>query len=465
MNAAKIADRALAVFAGLLLVSLAIAAWHDVSKAWDVWYYHLPFAGRITGMVDASSYAFGRMNQARFDGFPLLGEALQGLLWRITGRPECAAFVAFAAVPGLAWFLKKTMGVPPHLAVLALLAVPLVQIHATSCYVDLPANACVTMLALLVFRQIARREAPSLRVLAGGGALAIAAANTKFQLVPVVVVTAGMLVVISLRRDQQRRARLLVIALAFPLVFATPLKNVVRHGNPVWPVEIHLLGTSLPHLEGAYASSPDWLADVPRPLRWSASVLELGLRPVESHARWSLDQWTPPREHGYRMGGFFGGYVLVNVAALVLAAFVRRSRQSRVALWFAGGATIVASVMPQSHELRYYLFWMLLLVSLNLVVWSRERPVTLGVVVTLALAIVAWSTGGTYLYASGDSFATLVEGRVDRAALERALPGERVCVSRAPWTFLYAPRFHPERTYTVQEAESPAECEGARPLE
>jgi hypothetical protein len=464
-RAVKIADRALGFTAALLVVSLAIAAWHDVSKGWDVWYYHLPFAARLSGMIDASSYRFGRLNQARFDGFPLLGEALQGVLWRITGRPESAALVSFAALPGLAWFLRKTFAVPPHVAVLAFLAIPLAQIHATGCYVDLPANACVAMLALLVFRQIVRREAPSLRVLVGAAALAIAAANTKFQLVPVVVVTSVALIVTSLRRDHQRRARLLVIAIALPLVFATPIKNLALYGNPVWPVEIQLLGRSMPHLEGAYASSPDWLANVPRPVRWGASVLELGLRPVASHARWSLDQWTPPREPGYRMGGFFGVYVIVNVAALLLAAFVQRSRESKVAPWFAGGASVVASLLPQSHELRYYLFWMLLLVALNLVVWSRQRPVTTGLVAAAALAVVAWSTGGTYLYASGDSFATLVSDRVDRAALERIAPGERVCISRAPWTFLYAPRFHPGRSYTVQEAEDPTECEGTRLLE
>jgi hypothetical protein len=464
-RAAQIADRVIAAVAGALLVSVAIAAWHDVSKAWDVWYYHLPFAARINGLMDASSYGLGRLNQARFDGFPLLGEALQGLLWRITGRPESAALVSFAALPGLAWFLRKTFAVPAHVAVLALLAIPLVQIHSTSCYVDFPANACVAILALLVFRQIVRREAPSLRVLLGGAALAIAAANMKFQLVPVVIVTSVALVATALRRDPQRRLRLLVIAIALPLVFATPIKNMVRHGNPVWPVELHVLGQSLPHLEGAYASSPDWLANMPRPVRWSASVLELGLRPVASHARWSLDQWTPPREPGYRMGGFFGAYVIVNVAALLLAAFVRRSRESKVALAVAAAATVVASLMPQSHELRYYMFWMLLLVSLNLVVWSRERPVTTGLVAAVALAIVAWSTGGAYLYASGDSFATLVSDHVDRAALDRIAPGERICVARPPWTFLYAPRFHPDRQYAIQEAETPDDCEGARPLD
>jgi hypothetical protein len=458
-------DLALRALAAVLLASLAIAAWHDVSKAWDVWYYHLPFAGRIVGILDASSFTFGRANQARYDGFPLFGELLQGLLWRITGRPECATFVAFAALPGLAWFLKKTFDVPWHVSVLAFLAIPLVQIHATGCYVDLPANAWVTMLALLAYRQLVLREPPSLRVLLGGSALAIATANTKFQLVPVVMVSAAVLVATALRRDAKRRMRLLVIAIAVPLVLATPIKNAIRHGNPVWPVEIHLLGKSLPHAEGAYSSSPVWLEDAPRPVRWAASVLELGLHPIASHARWSIDQWTPPSEPGYRMGGFFGAYVIVNLASLLFAALSRRTREAKVATLFAAGASIVASLMPQSHELRYYLFWMLLLVALNLVVWSRERRTTTGLVALAALGVVAWSTGGTYLYPSGDSFTTLVAAKTDRAALDRIGPGERVCISRQPWTFLYAPLFHADKSYSVQEAEGPAECAGARLLE
>jgi hypothetical protein len=458
-------DLALRALAALLLASLTVAAWHDVSKAWDVWYYHLPFAGRITGMLDARTYTFGRANQARFEGFPLLGEAVQGLLWRITGRPECASFLSLATLPGLAWFMRRVFAVPLHLTVLALLAIPLVQIHATACYVDLPANACVTMLALLGYRQLVLREPPTTRVLAGASALAIATANTKFQLVPVVVAASAVLIGVSLRRDAQRRTRLLLIALAMPLVFATPLKNVVLHGNPVWPVELHLLGKSLPHVERAYSSSPDWLEHVPRPLRWGASVLELGLHPIAGHARWSIDQWTPPSEPGYRMGGFFGAYVVVNVAALAAAAFFRRSRETKMAAIFTAGATVVASLVPQSHELRYYLFWMLLVVALNLIVWSKERSATIGLVALGALAVVAWSTGGTYLYASGDSFTTLVANKSDRAAIERIGPNERVCITREPWTFLYAPVFHPERRYSVQEAESPDECAGARQLE
>src|SRR5207248_2950804 len=56
-GSARFVDTLLRVVASLLGASLVIAAWHDVSKAWDVWSYHLPYAGRIVGLVDPSSYA------------------------------------------------------------------------------------------------------------------------------------------------------------------------------------------------------------------------------------------------------------------------------------------------------------------------------------------------------------------------------------------------------------------------
>jgi len=34
----EVFDIALRVLACVLLASLAVAAWHEVSKAWDVWY-------------------------------------------------------------------------------------------------------------------------------------------------------------------------------------------------------------------------------------------------------------------------------------------------------------------------------------------------------------------------------------------------------------------------------------------
>ncbi len=347
----------------------------------------------------------------------------------------------------------------------ALLAIPLVQIHATACYVDLPANACVTVLVLIAFRHVVERKAPRARVLFGAALLASVAANMKFQLVPVVLAASAVLVFASAKRDADRRTRMLVIAAAIPFVFATPIKNTVQHGNPVWPVELHALGRTLPHTERAYASSPDWLEGTPRPLRFASSVLELGLPPIAAHRRWSIDQWTPPHEPGYRMGGFFGAYAFVNIVGIAVAAVRRRSREARCAAAFMISATAIASVLPQSHELRYYMYWMMLLVCLNLVLWSRERPATTAIGAVVAFAIVTWSTSATYVWASGDSFASLVAAKTDASQLEGVKPGERVCVRKEPWSFLYASAFHRGAAYSVQEAEDDDDCRGARTIE
>ena len=106
--------------------------------------------------------------------------------------------------------------------------------------------------------------------------------------------------------------------------------------------------------------------------------------------------------------------------------------------------------------------WMLLVVSLNLVLWWREARGIASVIVIGALAVVMWSTSAGYLYASGSTFEEYVAMRVDRSVLVTAGSGERLCIARQPFTFLYAPLFHRRTDYAVQEATSAADCKGAR---
>lgn len=458
MKRAELINHGLRVVTALLSLSMMFAAWHDASKAWDVWGYHLPFAARIVGLAGPDTYRFGADNTARFDGFPLVAEAVQGAFWRLTGRPEATNLAAFAALFFVPTYLRRVHAVPLHLSVLALLAVPLVQIHATAGYVDLFANAGATLLLLCGWRALVDRGALTRRFVAFAMLVAAVTANAKFQLVPITLVGLAILFVRA-----AWRSRLIVVAL-LPLVFATPIKNVVKHGNPVWPVEIHVLGRSLPHYETSYASSPAHLEDASRPVRFVRSVLEIDNRPIASRRRWSIDQWTPHDERGYRMGGFFGAYVCANLAGLAIALWRRRTRETVTAVGLFTLATAVAAMMPQSHELRYYMFWMILAVALNLALWARERPMLVAGVAGAALAIVAWSTSGWYLYSSGDSVRTLVEAKVDRAALATVAPGEHVCVAREPWTFLHASLFHPSTSHVVQEATNDADCAGLRRL-
>ncbi len=462
MRGRRILDVLLAVLALGLCVSLVASGWHDVSQGYDVWYYHLPFAARLVGLLDPAVYVFSTDNRPRFEGFPLFAELLQGLFWRVTGHLEATSLVSLGALFAVPIALWRWFKAPPAIALVAFLAVPLVHIHATASYVDLPANAGATLLVLLVYRLLVRTGPPRVRDLVLAAVLAAATANSKFQLVPIVAVTAFVLLLVTLRRGPTRR-RLLVFVLALPLVFATPIKNVVRYGNPVWPIELAVLGHQFPHVEEAYAQSPPHLASSSRPVRFVRSVLEIDNPPIATQRRWSLDQWAPPSDPSCRMGGYFGAYVVVQLAALVVAAF--RRREARVAASVLAGVTVLAALVPQSHELRYYMHWMLLLVSFNLVLWTRERGlprVLFAVVAVGALGVVTWSTDGGYLYPSGSSFTTFLAKRGDAAVIESITPGERICVARQPLTFLYAPIFHREVRYRLQEWSSDADCVDAR---
>ncbi len=449
----KWVERGLVIAAWALVASIFAAALHDVSRAWDVWYYHLPFAARIAGIVPAAQFAYDPMNQARFDGFPLLGEALQGALWRVTGRPESANLVAFSAVPLFSWFMKKRFDVPMHASLLALFAVPMVQMHATSCYVDLPANAAMAALVLLAIRAWADTAPPTNATLVLAGVLGAVAANMKALMHPVVLVA---LVAIVVRRRDWRVAG--IAALVSPIVFATPLKNLFLHHNPYYPVAFNFFGHVLPGPDDPYSSSPVWLEHAPRPVRFFCSVLELRVTD-----RWTVDQWTPPDAPGYRMGGYFGAYVLVNLAFFAWRAVVdRKERSVRAATIGFLVLTAIVSILPQSHELRYYMGWMIALVALNL--WLAKRLVLFELASVASLVAVIFITHGSYVYPSGESFDDLVRAEVSPAALGQVRDGERVCVRHAPWNFLWAARFHAPKTYAVTEAVEPGECGSAHPL-
>jgi hypothetical protein len=146
-----------------------------------------------------------------------------------------------------------------------------------------------------------------------------------------------------------------------------------------------------------------------------------------------------------------------------LVWLARRHRVARKAAIGFAVLTAFTSMWPQSHELRYYMYWMIVLVALNLILLAQRDDAAriepwIGAACTAALGMVLWVTGAGYAYPSGSTFRELLRDKVDARIIERAADGDRICLRKEPWTFLYAAPFHPGKRYVVKESEGRADC-------
>jgi len=452
-----------------LVVSVLRAALHDVSQAYDSLYYHVPFAAHFAGIVRDDTYVFSPDNQERIKGYALLAEHLQGALYRFTGRPEGANLLAFAAAPCLALYLRFRHRVSASVALFALFALPTVQTHATSAYIDLPANTCATIFLLECLTLATQRRALRRRDLVLAFVPAALAAQMRFQLAPTVLFG---LAILARRTWKSRHGRSLALVwlAGLPVIYGKPLSNLVRFGNPVYPVELGILGHPLPFHETRYFASPPSLEHAPQAKRFLYSILEIGHPPLGTPGRWTVDQYAPIDSEAYRMGGTFAPYLVAVLVLLVVCAALGKGRARAAVATLAGLTTIVAS-SPQSHEVRYYMVWPLFAVAATALVVQRARGPRVrhlrhlhAALALSAFLAVAGSTDFEWVAPSGSRFEAMVDKRVDKAVLAQIRDGETVCLWRPPMTFFYASMFH-GRTYRVVEAEDPRACGEARKIE
>jgi hypothetical protein len=415
-----------------------------------------------------------------YQGFPLLGEILQGLLWVFFGRIQAANFVALCALVLYCGFVQVFLRIPWYLMFLALLAVPLVQIHATGSLVDLPTNLATAVVLLFVYRAYAGGGVPSRVDIAVFGLAAAVSANMKFlHLVVVFLALLAMLgrLVYWYRATAARPARrsivqrILVLTVAIPLIFATTIKNTVLHGNPLFPLKVTAFGITLPHTMAPKPLFPDYLQTAPQAIRWGLSVLEVRAFDARRPHLWTGDQgYLPAGVPADRMGGYFFVYVIGNL--VLLGFLVTRLRQRAVRM---GGAffvlvSIVTSVHVESQDLRYYMYWMITLITLNLyflVCAERDRafpltPQQFGVVCCLVLAAVIWLTRGAYVRPVTQPVAVAYMQAIAPAIRAAVEESSMICVVGATnLFFLYTDIFHVPLQYSVKAAAARSKC-GAR---
>jgi hypothetical protein len=483
----KPVEISLKIVALIAVISLFLKAVIDVDKYFDSWWYHTPFAARLWNIVPAEHYINYAKEEYRFLGFPLLVEYLSGFLWFVTGRVQSGNLVNYFSLIFYCVFLKGYFKVPLYLSSIALLAIPLVQIHASTYYTDLPGAALLSTLILVTYylythdgEQVDNRRNLLLIVL-----ISVAAVNTKFQLIPLVAFVLGFVVLRLLwLRWQQIRAgkktyrwllRLLpTVILASLLIFATPLKNVAIYGNPFYPIRFEIAGIVLNHDIGFYQHAADAVKDTPQALRWLYSIFEV------NSPLWNVDQWSPDKAKS-RLGGFFGAYVAFNLLVFAYLCWQRRSSEVFVAIACFAMMSAITAIAPQSHELRYYMFWMTTLVSLNLLLLSSiersPQPLkwlnlrTLGIACLAFLAVVVVKTKFRYIAPTFYTLDKHLQAFVDPATLRQIQPDEEVCLvnrdSRYRKTFGYVPEFHPELgySYSIKAVLRPSDCGDRRPID
>ena len=480
----------LATVAIAIVTLVFLKAILDIDNNYDPGWYHLPFAGRIWGILPPEMFTGDeKWFEPRFEGFPLLAHFLQGFFWRITGRMQSTNLVSFSSIVGYFWFLRSYFKVPLYLSVIALFSIPLVLTHASTSFVDLLGNVGTSILVMMGYCFYKNRELPTAKELFMAFLGAAIAVNTKTQLQPLVFV---ILIVLGIRLIwlywQQPAVKLLQILpialIAALIIFATPVKNTVLYGNPLYPIKIEVAGVVLNH-----KLSPEAYDEGNRQQNWVTSVLE-----INAPLSWTPDQWSnyPARS---RRGGFFGAYVVFNLL-LLLGFFIReliqnkslpkdkRSREARFAVLTAIAMSIVPLNFPQSHELRYFMYWMITLVSLNLYLVSLPKnkqllgkwlqPKYMGLVYAVFLAIVLVKIGNIYAKPSLITLDKYVNFGIKPGFLSQVEPNDRVCllsrhigedIQIAPtaalkYVFLYSSYFHPELDYdySVQAALNPEAC-------
>jgi dolichol-phosphate mannosyltransferase len=402
------------------LADLAVRAALRLDLRWDTFMYHLPFAA-LRGGVHLT-YELSDAMLPFFQGFPPLPDLVQGVLWRLTGSMNATGVVNALAFGAFLAYCHRAFEARFWVVTVIALTAPMVLIHTTTSYVDLFANsflaagACSCLYLFLVPDE-ARRG-----VLLGGLLALTLAAWSKVQLVVVVALLFCILAVVTLRRPSTagfRRAQVALLGVGAALVAALPyLKNLVVYGNPFWPMRLPLIGDRFPYTRDMFQ---DGIAQRPFALRGLSqfalffhSLFEINHPTSYAHRpRWIIDQGNA--DIAFRMGGFWGVAAVAYLAVLMVALVVCFRRRGAIAA--LGSVLVLAFVatLPQSHELRYYLFIPLSgAATIGMLLPRLEQIAPRAALGTLMLSL------GLFLYMVSENWVHYRIERVDQLAAAHA---------------------------------------------
>jgi hypothetical protein len=365
------ADRMLAaingtVVFGVLMLLTAKAFYEFRAQDHDFMSYHLPNALK---RLHLSSYIPPDVILRRGAGLPRLPQWLQGMLVLATGKISAAGalnmlgFITFALITFL--MLPRRNWFSVLLWTNLMLAVPMIVFNLNSGYIDLWSCTGVTIAFLAASGFIDNGRWQNLVVAAVGLGWACL---SKVQLWPVSMLLSVTLAILAVHKRNVKvysRWRLtLGIGLIFLAVSFWPVKNFLQFRNPFFPFEAPIVGKVLARVpgykftetthEGTNAFTPHHLRGLAKPVQFAASMFESS-RFIAPGYRWSQSQFVSEDSPHQLIGGWsiLTMCFVIFLAGLLLKASKTALHQFTVLL---APILILTSFMPQSYELRYWMY-------------------------------------------------------------------------------------------------------------
>jgi len=374
-------------FSCLLLLGMVALSFARPLIPWDSWAYHFPFSAQLLNINHYSqSFGLEQSLQVRYEGFPLIAEFLQGLFWLTTNSISSTALLNSLSLCLFIWCAHRFGKAHLTILVFGMLSIPMIAIHATSTYIDLFFGIGVAfqyLFSVMIYKKIQSNDGVmSLKI--WGWCYVISAfilGNTKMW-GPVLSIALSVFLFIAIVLNNKMRINknifrniIFVLAIACILSCSTLIKNSLVHHNPIYPIQfkVPILNLQLNGPEIEYKNTPGYAEKygiLSRPIYFLLSITEYdwAIRGVTPYYSVDMGSFEKPKSYSAaRTGGWWGANIIISIfliAALSALAKVNNLNRNKISFFplvlfiFITGIT---SYMPQSHELRYFLYWPILL--------------------------------------------------------------------------------------------------------
>jgi hypothetical protein len=267
---------------------------------------------------------------------------------------------------GFVILLQRRVVVSPVLTLVAFCMCPLLMIHAVASYNDLLAGLLIACGLVLIVEILAEDKDVPTRSWLLLGCLFAAASMTKFQstlVASVVMVFLAIALILQRRITWHHFLWILAIIVA---INAWEIRNLLLHDNPFYPITVELAGRTLfAGPEQNYVVRPEYGPHI-GPFYFLTSITEFDWIKRGVVPAYSLEMGAGDISRAFgqgRTGGFGQAYIIATGACLIvqILGWRRIDRVQRTLFCLSIVLLVATSFMPQSHELRYWIYLPLIL--------------------------------------------------------------------------------------------------------